>query len=76
MLKLKDIYNLGICIFELMIGRFARKRHSISLDNVPLTWAEFADTGPLISVMNECLILDGKSVSKGKLTTIRDILIS
>jgi serine/threonine protein kinase len=40
-LMLKDIYSLGICLLELMIGRFSSKKFSISLDSLPLTWAEY-----------------------------------
>jgi hypothetical protein len=40
-LMLKDIYALGICILELMIGRMSSNKFSISLDSLPLTWAEF-----------------------------------
>ena len=47
-LMLKDIYSLGICLLELMIGRFSTKKFSISLDSLPLTWAEYAESTPLI----------------------------
>ena len=40
-IMLKDIYSLGICLLELMIGRFSSKKFSISLDSLPLTWAEY-----------------------------------
>ena len=45
---MKDIYSLGIAILELMIGRTSRQTYSISLDNLPLTWAEFPESTPLI----------------------------
>ena len=45
---LKDIYSLGICILELMIGRTSKQKFSISLDSLPLTWAEFPESTPLI----------------------------
>ena len=47
-LMLKDIYALGICILELMIGRMSSNKFSISLDSLPLTWAEFPESTPLI----------------------------
>lgn len=47
-LMLKDIYALGICLLELMIGRIGSNKFSISLDSLPLTWAEFAESTPLI----------------------------
>jgi len=31
-LMLKDIYSLGVCLLELMIGRYHAKKYSISLD--------------------------------------------
>jgi len=47
-LMLKDIYSLGICLLELMIGRFETNKYSITLDSLPLTWAEYAESTPLI----------------------------
>lgn len=47
-LKLKDIYSIGICILELMIGRSDLHIHNIALDTVPLTWAEYPEVTPLI----------------------------
>ena len=47
-LMLKDIYSLGICILELMIGRTSKQCFSISLDSLPLTWAEFPESTPII----------------------------
>jgi len=54
-LMLKDIYSLGICLLELMIGRFNVKKFSISLDSLPLTWAEYAESTALIQVLVECI---------------------
>lgn len=34
-IMLKDIYTLGICILELMIGRFGTHRHLLSVDMLP-----------------------------------------
>ena len=48
LLMLKDIYALGICLLELMIGRIGTNKFSISLDSLPLTWAEFPESTPLI----------------------------
>ena len=48
LLMLKDIYALGICILEMMIGRVSSTKFSISLDSLSLTWAEFAESTPLI----------------------------
>jgi serine/threonine protein kinase len=48
LLMLKDIYALGICILEMMIGRVSQTKFSISLDSLPLTWAEFPESTPLI----------------------------
>jgi hypothetical protein len=54
-LMLKDVYSLGICLLEMMIGRFSKKKFSISLDSLPLTWAEFPESTPLIQVLVECI---------------------
>jgi hypothetical protein len=74
-LKLKDIYSVGVCMFELLIGRSSPSHFSIALDAVPLIWAEYESTGPLIQVLQECLMLDSNSVSAGKLKSISEILI-
>ena len=47
-IMLKDIYTLGIAILELMIGRTSKQSCNISLDSLPLTWAEFPESTPLI----------------------------
>jgi serine/threonine protein kinase len=57
-LMLKDIYSLGITLLELMIGRHSGKKFSISLDSLPLTWAEYAESTALIQVLVECIQLD------------------
>jgi len=57
-LMLKDIYSLGICLLELMIGRHHLKKFSITLDSLPLTWAEYAESTPLIQVLMECIQID------------------
>ena len=54
-LMLKDIYSLGICLLELMIGRYNSNKFSISLDSLPLTWAEYHESTPLIQVLVECI---------------------
>ena len=75
-LMLKDIYSLGICILELMIGRFGKKTYSISLESLPLTWAEFPESTPLIQVLVECIQIDSITSRKGKLAKIRKLLIT
>lgn len=74
-MMLKDIYNLGTCILELMIGRTALKHYNIALDSVPLIWAEYAEAGPLINVLTQCVQLDSLSTSKGKLKQFKNDLI-
>jgi serine/threonine protein kinase len=75
MLKLKDIYSVGICLLELMIGRHYSNKYSISIDSVPLTWAEYAESTPLIEVLISCIQLNSTTQSKGKLAAIRNLLI-
>jgi len=74
-LMLKDIYSLGICLLELMIGRYNSSKYSITLDSLPLTWAEYAEATPLIQVLIECIQLDAITQRKGKLAGIRQLLI-
>jgi len=57
-LMLKDIYALGICLLELMIGRAGTSKFSISLDSLPLTWSEYPEATPLIQVLVECINID------------------
>lgn len=38
-IMLKDIYTLGVCILELMIGRFGTHRHLLSVDMLPSQWS-------------------------------------
>lgn len=75
LLMLKDIYSLGICILELMIGRMSSSKFSISLDSLPLTWAEFPESTPLIQVLVECINIDSITQRKGKLQNIKRLLI-
>ena len=35
LIMLKDIYTLGVCILELMIGRFGTHRHLLTIDMLP-----------------------------------------
>ena len=74
-LMLKDIYSLGICILELMIGRTSKQSFSISLDSLPLTWAEFPESTPIIQVLVECIQIDSITNRKGKLQHIKKLLI-
>jgi serine/threonine protein kinase len=73
-LMLKDVYSLGICLLEMMIGRFSKNKFSISLDSLPLTWAEFPESTPLIQVLVECIQIDSITSRKGKLQSIRKLL--
>ena len=75
LLMLKDIYALGICILEMMIGRVSATKFSISLDSLPLTWAEFPESTPLIQVLVECINIDSITQRKGKLQGIRKLLM-
>jgi hypothetical protein len=54
---LKDIYTLGVCILELMIGRFGTHRHLLSIDMLPGQWSNQPASQPLIDVIEECLNL-------------------
>jgi hypothetical protein len=74
LIMMKDIYSLGICIIELMIGRFGHKLFSIQIDSVPLTWAKFRETQPLIYVLTKCIDLNTATVRKGLLKSIIRLL--
>ena len=72
---LKDIYNLGTVLLELMIGRFDKKRFSLSFESLPLTWSEYSESMPLIQILCECIQLDSTTFRKGKLSLIRGVLL-
>ena len=72
---LKDIYCLGISLLEMMIGRVSENRFSITIDSIPLTWAELPESTPLIQVLVECLNIDSITQRKGKLHFIKTLLI-
>jgi len=59
-----------------MIGRSGLKESNIALDSLPLTWAEFNESTPLIKVLAECIQLDSITQRKGKLKSIRTYLIA
>jgi len=61
-LMLKDIYAIGICILEMMIGRFDRLKFNINIDNIPTEWGNLPESSTLIKVLVECIQLD--SISK------------
>ena len=73
-IMLKDIYTLGIAILELMIGRTSKQTFSISLDSLPLTWAEFPESTPLIQVLVQCIQIDSITERKGRLQGIKKLL--
>ena len=74
-LMLKDIYSFAIAVLELMIGRSGVKESNIALDSLPLTWAEYNESTPLIKVLADCIQLDSITQRKGKLKSIRRTLI-
>lgn len=74
-LMLKDIYAIGICILEMMIGRFDRLKFNINIDNIPTEWGNLPESSTLIKVLVECIQLDSISRRQGKLAEIRKLLI-
>jgi serine/threonine protein kinase len=74
-LMLKDIYAIGVCILEMMIGRFDRLKYNIDIDNIPAEWGNLPESSTLIKVLVECIQLDSISKRQGKLSEIRKLLI-
>lgn len=72
---LKDIYSLGICLLEMMIGRVSENRYSITIDSLPLTWAELPESTPLIQTLVEFLNVDSITQRKGKLHYVKNLII-
>ena len=52
---LKDIYAVGVCILEMMIGRFDRLKYNINIDNIPPEWGNLPESSTLIKVLVECI---------------------
>ena len=75
-LMMKDIYNLGTTILELMIGRHDKKKFSLQINSIPLTWSEYAESQPLVQVLLECIQLDSTSSRDNKLSSIRQLLLN
>ena len=73
---LKDIYAVGVCILEMMIGRFDRLKYNINIDNLPTEWGNLPESSTLIKVLVECIKLDSISKRQGKLAEIRKLLVS
>lgn len=61
LLMVKDIYQLGICLLELMMGIASENKYSITIDSLPLTWAELPESTPLIQALVEFLNEDSIS---------------
>ena len=59
-----------------MIGRTSKAESIIALDSLPLAWAEYNESTPLIKVLAECIQLDSITQRKGKLKSIRLYLIT
>lgn len=74
-LMLKDIYAIGVCILEMMIGRFDRLKFNINIDNIPTEWGNLPESSSLIKVLVECIQLDCITKRQGKLAEIRKLLI-
>jgi hypothetical protein len=72
---LKDIYTLGVCILELMIGRFGTHRHLLSIEMLPSQWSNQPASQPLIDVIEECLNLGHNSNREGLLKKFRSDLL-
>jgi serine/threonine protein kinase len=73
-LMLKDIYAIGVCILEMMIGRFGLE-YNINIDNIPSEWGNLPESSTLIKVLGRCLQLDSISKRTGILAEIRKLLI-
>jgi len=61
-LMLKDIYAIGVCILEMMIGRFGLE-YNINIDNIPNEWGNLPESSTLIKVLGRCLQLEPISKS-------------
>lgn len=73
---LKDIYAVGVCILEMMIGRFDRLKYNIDIDSIPQEWGNLPESSTLIRVLIDCIELNDVSSRKGMLAGIRKYLIT
>jgi hypothetical protein len=67
MVKLKDVYHLGISILEFMMGEVTEDRASIALENLPDQWTEFEETTTIIHILSYCLNLKHKVTASKRL---------
>lgn len=74
-LMLKDIYAVGVCILEMMIGRFDRLKFNINIDHIPTEWGNLPESATLIKVLVECIQLDCITKRQGKLAELRKLLV-
>lgn len=47
-LKLRDIYAIGVCILEMMLGRYASLRTNIDIEHIPTEWGNLPESSTLI----------------------------
>ena len=57
------------------MGSANENKYSITIDSLPLTWAELAESTPLIQALVEFLNEDSISQRKGKLHYVKTLLI-
>ena len=66
-MRLQDINDLGLCALEIMIGKTTYTRHSLTIEDLPMTWAEFPESTPLIQSIVECMSFYALHTSEEKL---------
>ena len=74
-MRLQDINDLGLCALEIMIGKTTYTRHSLTIEDLPMTWAEFPESTPLIQSIVECMSFYALHTSEEKLQRLRDLLL-
>lgn len=70
MLKIKDLYYLGVSILEFMLGRTNKDKMSVSIESIPSSWSKNPSSSSLIQIVSICLSLDIKNTSEKRLEEV------
>jgi serine/threonine protein kinase len=54
-LKLRDIYAIGVCVLEMMLGRHSKLTTNIDIDKIPTEWGNLPESSTLIHVLTDCI---------------------
>lgn len=68
MMRLKDIYNFGLSIIEMMMGEVNQEWALVALENVPQMWQDLEETTKLVNILSLCLNVNHRLHSSKRMT--------